>query len=102
VCFAVAWLSLEPRRYRVALGDMTELTKTLAGTSPCFVSMKRVLTCLHANARLAGIKLPKRLTVDERDKPAYENWRHEIDLYREAAGARLARAKPARKRLLKA
>ena len=35
--------------------------------------------------------LPKRLTVDPDNQPAYQNWRREIDLYREAAGARAAK-----------
>jgi hypothetical protein len=49
---------------------------------------------------MAGIALPQYLTVDPNDEPGYSDWRREIDLYREAAGARLkAKAKPARKRL---
>jgi len=88
--FAVAWLSLEPRRYRVALGDITELTKTLAGNSPSFVSMKRVLTDLRANAKMAGLRLPPRLTIDK-DEPGYRQWRAEIRSYQEAANARVKR-----------
>ena len=103
--FAVAWLSLEPRRYRVFLGEAHKIAEALpAQTTPCFVSIALVLRHLRANAKRAKITLPQRLTIDQDDKPAYARWRGEIDLYREAAGARLARAKPARpsvrKRLL--
>ena len=51
---------------------------------------------VYANAALANIALPKRLTIDPDDVRADEKWRAEIDLYREAAGARAAR-----KRLIK-
>jgi len=55
--------------------------------------MSFLLRCLRENARRAGIDLPNRLTVDPADKAAYAKWRAEIDTYREAAGARRAKAK---------
>ena len=39
-------------------------------------------------------KRARRTRAEINDKPAYDNWRREIDLYREAAGARLTKAKP--------
>jgi hypothetical protein len=54
---------------------------------------------LRANAANANITLPQRLTIDPDDEPAYEKWRGKIDAYQQAAGARLARAKLASKRL---
>ena len=112
--FAVAWLSLEPRRYRVMLGEAHEIAAELAGESvyTCnFVSIHLLLRLLRNNARRANIALPERLTVADRDG-GYENWLREIDAHRERAAARLkAKAKtkgrrpapaPARKRLVKA
>ena len=52
---------------------------------------------LRDNAKTAGIRLPKRLTVD-RDEPDFKQWRRDIGAYRQAAGLRGKEA-PARKRL---
>jgi|SRR5262245_38660033 len=102
LCFAIAWLSFEGgqnhRRYRVLLGAHPEINRALAGESIYtvnFVSVARLLHHLRTNAQRAGVTLPARLTIDPDDEPGYENWRREIDLYREAAGARRAKAKPA-------
>jgi hypothetical protein len=97
--FAVAWLSLEPRRYRVVLGEAHEIAAALAGEIiyTCnFVSIHLLLRLLRNNARRANIALPERLTVADRDG-GYENWLREIDAHRERAAARLkakAKAKP--------
>jgi hypothetical protein len=57
--------------------------------------MALVLHCLRGNAANAGIALPGKLTVDPNDKPAYANWRRQIEDYQQAAGVRLAKlAKP--------
>jgi hypothetical protein len=98
--FAVAWLSLEPglsrRRYRIVMGEAQKIAEALAGESVYttnFVSMHLLLRHLRANAQLANIKLPERLTIDD-DEPGYENWRAEIRAYQERAEARFrARAK---------
>jgi hypothetical protein len=94
-------------RYRAApsFADAAEIAKALRGQTValCFVSMHFLLRCLRANAKMAGITLPQRLTI-ARGEPGFKEWRCEIDAYRASAGARLARAKPARppvrKRLL--
>ena len=77
-------------------GDTVEIAKALRCecVAPTFISMSLVLSALRANAAAAGIDLPKYLTVDPDDKPAYAQWRAEIDLYREAAGVRRAKSKP--------
>jgi hypothetical protein len=59
------------------------------------IPMSLLLRQLRRNAAIAGIDLPKRLTIDRADEPAYSKWRAEIDALREAAGVeRLAKAKP--------
>jgi len=80
------------------MGDTAEITKALRGqtvAAPCFISMNFLLRCLRDNAKTAGIRLPPRLTID-RGEPGFKEWRTEIDLYRQHADARAAKA---RKRL---
>src|SRR5262249_38311055 len=92
----VAWTSLDRRLPpRIAFGDGAEVAAALSSecVAPTFIAMSFVLRCLRENARQGGIDLPERLTVDPNDKHAYEKWRSEIDLYREHAGARRARAR---------
>jgi hypothetical protein len=60
----------------------------------CMIPIGLLLRHLRKNAADAGLDLPKRLTVDPNDKPAYAKWRAEIDALREAAGARVAKTKP--------
>src|SRR5262249_8303630 len=94
----VAWVSrnrADPPH--IAMGDAAHVGKACPPSeSPlCMISINLLLRRLRENARQAGIDLPARLTVDpEDDKPAYDKWRADIDAYREAAGARLAKIKP--------
>ena len=100
----IARNSLDPRRYRVLFGEAHTIAEALAGphpTAPFFLSMHLVLRALRTNAKLAGIALPKRLTVAE-GEPGYKEWRAEIARYQEAAGVRLAKSKPAAKPMVKA
>ena len=93
--FAVAWLFAPAgMTHRIVMGGADDIATALAGESvyACnFVSIALVRHHLYANAALAGITLPKRLTIGPADAHAYAKWRAEIDLYREAAGARAAR-----------
>src|SRR5262249_61891094 len=75
-------------------GDTVDIAKALRceGVGPTFISMSLVLSALRANAAAAGID-PKYLTVDPDDKPAYAQWRAEIDDHRQEAGERSAKAK---------
>jgi hypothetical protein len=79
----------------IAMGEAADIAKVCppSETAPCLIPMQLLLRCLRGNAAKAGIDLPERLTVDPDDKPAYAKWRDEIDAYREAAGARVAKAK---------
>jgi hypothetical protein len=88
----------------IVMGTTAEIEKVLppGEAAPCMIPIRLLLRCLRENARRAGIALPERLTVDPADEPAYSRWRAEIEAYREAAGARVAKTKPAQKRLLKA
>lgn len=90
--FAVARLSVEDKDgYRAVLGAHDEIASKLSGETVAgggFISIARVLHQLRANAAAANVELPERLTVDEDDKPAYEQWRAAIDRHRAAAGAR--------------
>jgi len=55
-----------------------------------------LLRRLRENTRRAGITLPKHLTVNpDDDKAAYADWRRQIDDYRQAAGVRAAKTRPA-------
>jgi hypothetical protein len=94
----VAWTSLyRTIPPRIVMGDTTEIAEALRGetVAPTFISMALVLHCLRGNAANAGIALPEKLTVDPNDKPAYANWRRQIEDYQQAAGVRLAKlAKP--------
>jgi len=93
----IVWLSFEEgqkqRRYRVMLGKLHEIAAASTGAYTLgFVSIARARTALYANAKDAGITLPKRLTVDPRNKRAHEDWQRQIRAYQAAAGARIARA----------
>jgi hypothetical protein len=80
----------------VLLGEHREITEALAGSAVYtsnFVSIALVLHNLRVNAASAGIALPARLTIVPDDKPACERFRRDIDAYREAAGARVAKAR---------
>jgi hypothetical protein len=79
----------------VLLGEHREITEALAGSAVTsnFVSIALVLHHLRVNAASAGIALPARLTIVPDDKPACERFRRDIDAYREAAGARVAKAR---------
>jgi hypothetical protein len=94
----IAWTSLDRTETpHVAMGTIEEVGETCPPSeSPlCMIPINLLLQRLRNNARQAGIDLPARLTVDpEKDKRAYKKWRDEIDAYREAAGARVARTKP--------
>ena len=93
----VAWTSLDRSTPpHIAMGEAADIGKVLpAGeAAPCMIPIDLLLCCLRENARRAGIELPKRLTVDPNDKAAYAKWRADIDAYREAAGARVAKTKP--------
>ena len=94
--FAVAWLSLEPRRYRVVLGEAHEIAAAVGSVYTAnFVSIHVLLRQLRTNARRANITLPEPLAIAP-NEPGYENWRAEIRAYQERAGARAeakARAK---------
>jgi hypothetical protein len=97
----IAWVSSDrakPPQPHVAMGTIEEIGKDCPPSEHplSLISMRHVLRNLRGNARQAGIDLPARLTVDP-DPPneaAYKKWREEIDAYREAAGARVARTKP--------
>ena len=91
----VAWSLDRSEPPHVAMGTADDIGKVLpAGeTAPCMIPMQLLLRCLRANAAKAGIELPARLTADPSDKQAYAEWRRDIDAYREAAGARVAKAK---------
>jgi len=80
----------------IAMGEASDIGKVLppGETAPCMISMRLLLRQLRVNAAAAGIDLPKRLTVDPKDKVAYANWRRDIDALREAAGAHVAKTKP--------
>jgi hypothetical protein len=99
LCFAIAWLSFEEgqdRRYRVVLGEHHEINRALAGEAihtVNFVSIACLLHHLRVNAQRANIGLPEKLTIAQ-DEPGFKEWRREIELYPEAAGARVAKAKP--------
>jgi hypothetical protein len=94
----VAWTSLdrsEPRH--IVMGEHHEITAALRGqtvAAPCFISMHFLLRCLRGNAKLAGIRLPPRLTIAE-GEPGFKEWRTEIDLYRQYANARVKRLQKA-------
>jgi hypothetical protein len=93
---AVIRTSLDPAAPpHIAMGDAAHVGKVAPPSErPAFmIPMSFLLRCLRENARRAGIDLPNRLTVDPADKAAYAKWRAEIDTYREAAGARRAKAK---------
>lgn len=98
LCIAVAWLSLEEgqsqRRYRILFGEHDKITAAARSSYVCnYVSIARALSALRANAKQAGVELPKRLTV-AKGEPGHEDWQHRINDYREAAGVRRAKTQP--------
>lgn len=78
------------------IGEQHEIIKASAAWSVYTlnaVSIARVRHALYANAKLASVTLPPRLTVDPRNnKRAHDDWQREIRAYQAAAGARIARA----------
>jgi hypothetical protein len=94
----VAWPSADRSTPpHIVMGDEDHINNVCPRSEHALylISMSFLLRCLRGNAAKAGIQLPERLTVDpERDKPAYDRWRTEIDLLREAAGMRVAKIKP--------
>jgi hypothetical protein len=93
----VAWPSADRSTPpHIVMGDSDYISKICppSETAQYMISMSFLLRCLRGNAAKAGIQLPERLTADPNDKPAYKKWRDEIDAYREAAGARVAKVKP--------
>jgi len=92
----IAWTSLDRSQPpRVLFGDHAEIAKALsaAWVVPTFVGMSFVLRSLRVNAAEAGIHVPKYLTPNPDDKPAYANWRRQIEDHRQAAGERVAKVK---------
>jgi hypothetical protein len=80
----------------LAMGTLDEINKACPPSEfpRSMIPINLLLRALRENARQAGIDLPKRLTVDPADEPAYSKWRDEIDALREAAGMRSAKTKP--------
>jgi len=92
----VAWTSPDRSELpHIVMGDEAHIGKKAPPSKHALylISMSFLLRCLRNNARQANIDLPKRLTVDPKDKVAYDKWRAEIDALREAAGVRGAKAK---------
>jgi hypothetical protein len=92
----VAWPSADRSEPpHIVMGDEAHISKFCPPSEYALylISMSFLLRCLRANAAKAGIELPKKLTADPGDEPAYWRWRDEIDALREAAGARGTKAK---------
>jgi len=95
-CIAIAHLPLKPgqseRSHRILLGKAHEIIEEVgASADSCnFVSIARAISALRANAKNAGISLPKRLTV-AKGEPGFDDWREEIRAYQRRAGMRVAK-----------
>jgi len=93
----IAWRSLDRNLPpRVVMGDTAEIATALRGqtVAPTFISMHYLLKALRGNAKLAGVRLPPRLTI-ARGEPGFKDWRREIDSLREHAGLRARTRTPA-------